>query len=259
MSLDSSHWYLPDGTPFYSVRARDGTERSVTLRDARKVMAVPSVTTILRIIAKPQLERWKRAQTALAALTLPRIDGECSEALLRRIEADAEQQVKAAAEEGTRIHDAIEQAFREGEYHAAYGVHVNAARSAIRKSFPAVRDWRPEESFAHELGFGGRVDLHSPSTGIIIDYKGKDGDFSDGKKLAYDQHEQLAGYSLGLNLPLAQCANLFVSRTHPGAVSMHIWTIEEMEWARGAFLRALHLWKWRNRYFPILQPRSRCA
>lgn len=251
MSFDSGHWYLPTGEAYYSVIGRNGVERAVTLRDARKVKAVPSVTTVLRIIAKPQLERWRRAQTALAALTLPRIDGEGSEAFLRRIDADAEQQVKEAAEEGTRIHDALESFVKGNPYDPRFQPHINAAMNAINKAFPQLDDWIPEKAFAHERGFGGKVDLHSPSTGIIVDYKGKDGDFSDGKRLAYDQHEQLGGYSIGLDLPLAPCANLFISRTHPGAVSLHVWTVEEMEYAREVFIRTLHLWQWKNKYGPF--------
>ena len=250
MGLDSGHWYLPSGAPFYSVMAKDGHERPVTLRDARKVNAVPSVTTVLRILSKPQLERWKRAQTALAALTLPRIDGESSDELLRRIDEDSSRQVVEAADEGTRIHDAIECAFKRQPYPTRYDKHVKAAREKIAETFPGIADWAPEKSFAHPLGFGGKVDLHSPSTGIIIDYKGKDGDFTDGKRLAYDQHEQLGGYSLGLNVPINTCANLFVSRTHPGCVSIHVWSIDEITWAREAFLRTLALWQWRNKYVP---------
>ena len=250
MSLDSGHWYMPDGAPFYSVLSKDGRERPVTLRDARKVNAVPSVTTVLRIISKPQLERWKRAQTALAALTLPRVDGESSEELLRRIDDDSSRQVIEAADEGTRIHDAIEREFKLQPYPSRYDKHVAATKESIANAFPGITDWMPEKSFAHPLGFGGKVDLHSPSTGIIIDYKGKDGDFTDGKRLAYDQHEQLAGYSLGLNLPINVCANLFVSRTHPGCVSIHVWSIDEIRWAREAFLRTLALWQWRNKYKP---------
>ena len=98
-----------------------------------------------------------------------------------------------------------------------------AAPSAITAEFPGVADWIAEASFAHESGYGGKVDLHSPSTGIVVDYKGKDGDFSEldtygkPKKLAWDQHWQLGAYQVGLRLPNADCANVFFSRTHPGA------------------------------------------
>src|SRR5574337_73365 len=225
MNTDGGHWYLPDSSPFYEVRARNGLPRAVTLRDALSVNAVPSVTTVLRVIAKPQLETWKVKQGILAALTLPRGDDETDDAYLARVLTDSREQAKAAAEEGSRIHDAIECAFTGHVYSRHYREHVDAVMACIGDLFPTVRDWVPEKSFAHASGYGGRVDLHSPSTGIVIDYKGKDGDFSDGKQLHYDQHFQLAAYQDGLMLPRNQCANIFVSRTHPGKVAAHVWTL----------------------------------
>jgi hypothetical protein len=109
--------------------------------------------------------------------------------------------------------------------------------------FPGVTDWVAEASFAHESGYGGKVDLHSPSTGIVCDYKGKDGDFSDGKRLAYDQHYQLAAYNRGLLLPPNQCANIFFSRTHPGAVASHVWKQTDVDAGWSVFAATLELWK----------------
>lgn len=253
MTIDSGHWYRLDGVPFYTVRDAKGNDRGVTLRDARKIGAVPSVTTVLQVIAKPQLETWKVKQGILAALTLPRIGGEDDDTYLARVLDDSREQAKVAAEEGTRIHDAIEQSFAGKYVPDAYAPHVDAVRARIAELFPDVRDWISERSFAHESGFGGKVDLHSPSAGIVIDYKGKDGDFSDGKKLAYDQHYQLAAYQHGLRLSPNVCCNLFVSRTHPGAVAHHVWTMDDVESGLGIFLDALSLWKRMKRYDPSFQ------
>jgi hypothetical protein len=252
--FDSSHWYRQDGKPFYTITGANGVDRSVTLRDARKINAVPSVTTVLQIVAKPQLEAWKVRQGVMAALTLPRVAGEDDDALLARIDADGRAQAKAAAEEGTRIHDAIEQSFIDwGHVPTQYMPHVEATRKKIAELFPGVNDWRAEDYFCHARGFGGKVDLHSPSTGIVIDYKGKDGDFSDKKKLAYDQHYQLAAYQTGLGLGLNVCANIFVSRTHPGLVAEYVWTREQMQEGWDVFSAALQLWKAIKKYDPSLQ------
>jgi hypothetical protein len=248
--FDSSHWYRQDGNPFYTISGANGVDRSVTLRDARKINAVPSVTTVLQIVAKPQLEAWKVRQGVMAALTLPRVDGEDDDALLARIEADGRAQAKSAAEEGTRIHDAIECHFKGQPVPEAYRQHVNGTVAKIAELFPDVNDWRAEDYFCHARGFGGKVDLHSPSTGIVIDYKGKDGDFSDKKKLAYDQHYQLAAYQTGLGLGLNVCANIFVSRTHPGLVAEYVWTREQMQEGWDVFNAALQLWKAIKKYDP---------
>ena len=71
-SAESVHWYQHNGAPQYTVKAKDGSDRPTTLRDARKLNLVPSVTTILKIAAKPGLEAWKLNQMLLAALTLPK-------------------------------------------------------------------------------------------------------------------------------------------------------------------------------------------
>ena len=66
----ASHWYLRDGTPFHETERADGKGlRSVTLRDARKVRAYPSVTNVLSILAKPGLDAWKIEQGILDLLT----------------------------------------------------------------------------------------------------------------------------------------------------------------------------------------------
>lgn len=244
----SGHWYTNRGEPFYECTAKDGHSRGVTLRDARKIGAVPSVTTVLQIIAKPQLATWKETQGILAALTIPRVDGETSEQLIARIRADSAAQAKAAAEEGTRIHDAIECAFKGQMYPSKYRPHVDAVMRRIGELFPHVTDWVSESSFAHPSGYGGKVDLHSPFFGIVIDYKGKDGDFSDDKRLHYDQHYQLAAYQDGLGLPRNVCANIFVSRTHPGKVAHHLWSEADIAYGAEYFKRALNLWKHHHSY-----------
>ena len=248
MAIDSQHWYKKDGTPFYSIIGKNGNERAVTIRDAREIGAVPSVTTVLGILAKPALEAWKVRQGILAALTMPRNDGESEPDYMARIEVDAREQAKKAAEEGTRIHDAIDRAYKGTAYPKEYTDHVSATMAEVRRLFPKVEDWIAEKSFAHASGFGGKVDLHSPSTGIVIDYKGKDGDFSDGKKLAYDQHYQLAAYQFGLSLAPAVCVNIFVSRTHPGCVASHVWDVSDVEHGLDVFKNALSTWQAIRKY-----------
>lgn len=243
------HWYTREGDPFYEVEKRGGGLRAVTIADARKIGAVPSVTTILSVIDKPALTNWKVDQGILAALTLPRIDGEAEADWLRRVKLDSQQQAKDAASEGTRIHDALEQFYKGKAIPPQYLPHCNAVADHLADLFPNVSDWVAEKSFSAH-GFGGKVDLHSPSTGIVVDFKGKDGDFTDGKKLAYDQHWQLAPYQYGLRLALAPCANIFVSRTHPGKVASHIWSEDDVAGGLRVFLAAFSLWKAMRGYDP---------
>jgi hypothetical protein len=259
MSEESGHYYLRDGTPCHEVPAKSkgpGGMRAFNLRWDRHLGASASVTTQLKIIAAPPLEKWKRKQVVLSALTIPRIDGETDDELFERIERDGAAQAKAAADEGSRVHHASHMNRLGKPFDAKYIPHVNALAAEVKRLFPDVNDWVPEKSFCHRSGFGGSVDLHSPSIGIIIDYKGKDGDFTEvdiygePKKLNWDQHWQLGGYRKGLELPRAPCANIFFSRTHPGLVKSHVWMPEEIDEGQEIFECAVALYKRLKKYDP---------
>lgn len=239
MSFDSEsggHWYYTDGRPCYEINGRP-----TTLRDARKLSLVKSVTTHLNVIAKPALTNWLVDQGIMAALTMPRNPGEDEATYIKRIKEDSKAEALASAQLGSKIHDACEQLVKTGSCPDEFRLHADAAVAELRRLFPGVNDWIAEQPFAHPSGYGGKVDLHSPSTGIIADYKTKPGDFTDGKRLHYDQHWQLAAYQDGLLLPRAPGAAIFVSRTHPGAVASHVWTAEEMEEGSQVFKLALAL------------------
>lgn len=256
---DGGHWYKRTGEPCYEVPTKGGGLRPVNLRWDRGLNLVPSVTTVTRIIDKPALVNWMVDQAIMAALTLPREDGEAEAAWLARVKEDSRAQAKAAAEEGSRIHDACERHYRGLVVPEHYRPHVAGVVAAIDAEFPGVTDWVAEASFAHESGFGGKVDLHSPSTGIVVDYKGKDGDFSDGKKLAYDQHWQLGAYQVGLGLSNADCANVFFSRTHPGATKLHRWKAAEVAEGAAIFAASVQLWKLLKKYDPAFDAKALAA
>ena len=170
---ESQHWYDREGKPAYTVIAKNGEPRPTTLRDARKLNLVPSVTTILNVAAKPALEAWKLNQMMYACLTLPRVDGETEERFIERIVKDSKEQAKKAAERGTNIHGVIE-SFYEGVYLADFMDYQVGVDKAMQASFGAP-EWATEKSFCNELGFGGKVDLHSKSgQGIVVDFKTKE-------------------------------------------------------------------------------------
>jgi len=239
----SEHWYDRQGKTAYQI---DG--KNTTLREARKYGLVPSVTGVLGVIAKPALVTWMVNQGIMAALTGTRLENEPDEAYIARVQADSKRQAIDAANEGSRIHDACETFLRDGRCSQEYILHAQAAKQELKQLFPNVDDWVCEKSFSSPLGFGGKCDLHSPSTGIVVDYKTKDGDFSDGKKLAWDQHWQLAAYNKGLGLQVAPCAAIFLSRTHPGAVSSYVWEEAEIMEGWEMFEAALTLWKKLKKY-----------
>jgi hypothetical protein len=248
-AAESVHWYQKDGSPKYTVKARDGSDRPTTLRDARSLDLVPSVTTVLKIASKPGLEAWKMEQMLLAALTLPKRDEEGEKDYIARIVADSKESARSAADEGTRIHESIE-TWLSGKRQVDHPDIAIAVDKAIFDHFGSHpnHNWIVERAFACDLEFGGKVDIHcKPSTltprGVVMDTKTKD--FGpDDKVDAYDEHlMQLAAYRYGLEIPRARCANVFVSRTHHGLVKIIEWSEEDLERGWDMFKCLLRYWK----------------
>lgn len=253
-SSENTHWYRQDGGPQYTVKAKDGSDRPTTLRDARKMDLVPSVTTILKVAAKPGLEQWKLEQMLLSALTLPKRSEEDEKAYIARIVSDSKETGKQAAELGTRIHESIENWFN-GNKNVQHKDTALAFEESIFNHFKTHPDqpWLTERSFASPLGFGGKVDLYctpdgTAPVGIVLDAKSKD--FGpDDKVDAYDEHlMQLAAYRHGLGVPHARCANVFASRTHPGLIKVVEWSEEDLVNGWEMFQCLLRFWKLKNNF-----------
>lgn len=244
---EAGHYYWPDGRPAYQVPgSKPDILVSPDIRHARKLGLLPSVTGIIKLAAAPGLERWKADQLMMAALTLPRLPNEPESTWIARVRIDAQEQAKNAAERGTAIHKAIQERDRDGEY----GKHVIGVGTAINSLFGrfGLFTWTAERSFAHPLGFGGKVDDHTD--GIILDYKTKE--FSPDTKLeTYDEHaQQLAAYRIGLGMPQARCAIVYVSVTVPGLAQ--VIEIDEDKLKRGwaCFTALLAYYKAKTGYDP---------
>jgi hypothetical protein len=203
---ENGHWYTKDGTPAYTTEGKTGV-RATTLRDAKKMGLLPSVTTINGMLSKAGLDTWKQQQVLLAALTLPRADGEPEEDWLKRVMQDSRATGREAAERGTAIHAIIESYF-EQVYMPEKPAYLDNIDKALREAF-GEQLWLSEKSFGHPLGFGGKCDLMSVN-GFVVDFKTKETDLD--KVDVYFEHEmQLAAYREGLGMPTARCAIVFVN------------------------------------------------
>lgn len=251
IATEQGHWYdAATGEPRYTITGKNGKERNTTLRDARKENYVPSVTAICRTLAAPGLSKWKEKQILLAALTLPRIAGETDDAFAERVIADSEAQSKAAREAGTELHGDIEKRFEGRGGDPKWEKHFDLMRSELHETYIDVTLGKAERSFAHSLGFGGKVDWHNDST--VIDFKTKD-KITDDKKLAYDEHcYQLAAYALGLGLVAPRCINVFIGVTD-GKVVIHEWNAVEIARGERIFRALLAVWQEVND-FPAKAP-----
>ena len=262
----SSHWYFPDGTPLHQVPRADGKgERPTSLRDARKLGLFPSVTNVLSILAKPGLEAWKQEQAILAALTLPRNEGEPLDDFARRVVADMSSEVGRAADLGSAVHAAIE-GYAQGRW--------LPEDKDVARLFEPARQWfdadvvavhTVEIAAAHtEWGYAGRVDLVATlkSTGrpTVIDFKtqkvrrDKNGSF---KPILHDTWPlQLEAYRQALisrdkGLAGAAIASVVIGSSEPVPVVVKVWDDADKPGFFRAFLAARDLWVWQKNYCPV--------
>jgi hypothetical protein len=251
----AGHWYAPTGEPAYTVIGANGKERPTTIRDARKLGLLPSVTTICQLEAKPALTNWKIQQALLSAMTLPRVEGESDDSFMARALNDSKQQAIKAAERGTLIHGLIERAIgadpMEGVGADLMAI-IQPVLNWLSVNFSGYT-WSPERSFAG-TGFAGKIDLHgvsqSGNDAVVIDFKIKAG-IAAKSVLAYDEHiTQLAAYAYGIGAPIGRCINLFIDADVPGLIVPKEWTTEERDRGWLAFGCLLRLWQLRKGYAP---------
>ena len=262
----ASHWYFPSGVPLHEVPRADGKgQRPTSLRDARKLGLFPSVTNVLSILAKPGLDAWKQEQAILAALTLPRTEGETLDDFAKRVLVDMTSEVGRAADLGSAVHAAIE-GYAQGRW--------LPEDTGVARLFEPARQWFDKEviavhsveiATAHlEWGYAGRVDLVATlrSTGrpTVIDFKtqktrrDKDGNF---KPILHDTWPlQLEAYRMALasrdkGLADAAIASVVIGSTDPVPVVVKVWDDADKDGYFRAFLAARDLWVWQKNYCPV--------
>lgn len=257
-SPDSAHWYHRDGVACHTVPAsKDGLPRPTTLRDARKLGLVPSVTNILGVIAKPELTAWLQEQAVMAALTLPRHAGESEDDFARRVVADSQSTRDNAADFGT--------AFHHGAERIAHTLEVDRA-DLLSPWLNRYRDWFQanvvtlgwtEKVLVHqEWGYAGTAVVliqHAVHGLTLVDFKTtklKAGvKFTPYKSWGY----QLAAYRRALGEPV-KCLNLVINSVEPSAPIEHVWSEEEVSRGWAAFEAARRLWVIEKGYDPSALP-----
>lgn len=214
-----------------------GGMRPTRIADARKAKAVPSVTTIIDLLAKPALNDWLVKQGALAAFKTPPEPKETPESFAERILLASQEPGQTAADRGTDLHNALERALQG----RVVTQEERKFTDPILEYLHTLNDeWTAEQAFIAD-GYGGKVDAFCP--GIVVDFKSKDmTPETVGKKMAYDQNIQLAPYRMGLKMPKARCINLFVSRTVPGCFVPYEWSEEKLEQGWQAFQGLMMAW-----------------
>ena len=245
-TAESGHWYTKEGKPQYTIIGANGKERKTNLRDARQLNLVPSVTTVMNMIAKPSLENWKMNQVLNSALTLERYEGESLQSFSYRCRQDSQKVGKEAAERGTKIHAMIEKGFLGTSTNKPY----KAIKNYLDEHYPD-EEWIAEDSFCAEQGYGGMIDLYSKS-GIFVDFKTKDNlEGKDPKRLVYDSHGmQLSAYAQGCGFDNPERVSIFVDRKQTDLITCYIWDKESHDKHLAMFNSILTYWKLSKNYDP---------
>jgi len=244
---ESGHWYAKDGEPKYTIIGANGKERNTTLRDAKKEGYVPSVTTVMGLIAKPFLENWKIDQALKSAISLSKFEGETDNAFLVRCKIDSKKIGVDAAKRGTAIHADIEKGFTENIKTNSYLV----VRKWLDENYPD-EEWIAEGSFCAKEGYGGKIDLYSKS-GIFVDFKTKDNlEGKTSSKLVFDEYGmQLSAYAQGCEFKKPERVSIFIDREDTSIICCHVWDKKTHKKHLGMFNSIFDYWKLSKNYDPV--------
>lgn len=269
------HWYDLEGIPTYTIKGANGKERDTTLRDARKLKLVPSVTTVTGVQDKPNLLTWKINQVLDAAVANPYHPLVSDEAKWRsEILRKSREISKRAADNGTLIHDTLEQCIKDSTAVGKKSIVevIDPVLCFLKEHFEGF-EWVAEDSFAHPLGFGGKIDLYGvkdkgkkAERRMVLDFKTKDKSSEDiGKIKAFDDHHlQTAAYVKGLEdtknfgskLDYSKWRryNLFIGyelkdKTF-SLTGLKLTESNDFEREWGMFEKLLEFWKLKNNYNP---------
>ncbi len=251
IASESGHWYFPDGRPCYTITGKNGKERSPFLKEAMVMALVPGVTTITGQVRKYGLELYGKKQTALSALTMPRLQGETDEDFVDRIIVESAEHGKLAAERGTDFHASIEAGIQGKSVPVEHRAIVEKVIDTLNQYGIDLSKGKAEHSFACKLGFGGKIDWHTDE--IVLDFKTKDR-VKDVRQLAWpDNCQQLSAYDVGLHYPKwdenSRLINVFVG-INDEEVRIHEWTQADSQQGWQAFKALLQLWQITKNYKP---------
>ncbi len=247
-------WYDKNGSPVYDFpnKSKPGEVRPATLADAKRHGLLPGFTEVAKVLKKDAVDRWKLSMVALAAATTEIRPGESPDQFAERIVDEAMETSRAAADLGVRVHSIIEQ--------MVSGIAVDADEEAVIIAAPYAQ-WHSdhidseilEQSFAHPIGYGGRVDMICVYDGdpAVVDWKTQRG--KPGKKMvAYDTYGmQLAAYAFGTGRPESRLINVMID-TNPdtGPRLEIIEHTDDYERYLELFMHCLGAWKILKDYDP---------
>ena len=247
---DTGHYYDIKGKAVFEVPNKSkGGMRPTTLRDAKNLGLLPSVTTIFKCLASPELDRWKQQQVLMASLTLPRNPDENDEDYCSRIMTDAFKQVEQAADLGTQIHRAVELHFQGEEYDSAMDQYISPIKKWAEHN--RIKFLKHELRLVNpEVGYAGTTDALIEKDGVLYVFDLK----SRKTKPEYDiepwskEPMQIAAYAKVAGAKRG--VNLYISTTEPGRIGEAWYDEKVLDSNYEAFTHVCKYWQFANKYTP---------
>lgn len=248
---------------FVSMASRPGELRPTRITDARKAGWYPSVTTVMGMLDKPALNDWRITEHLKVAYEWAETWGKPSDISdytldewMREIKECTQEALDKAPKDGTDFHDVLETYFKARESSQTITMSVEdlakckKVDDCLALSTGIYGGFKSETSFVHPMGFAGKVDLHI-APGWVCDFKTKNtADKWKPGKMAYPEMAmQLAAYRVGLNLPNARCANVFIC-LETGDVEFWEWGPETLDKQWANFSDLLRIWLRNAEYVP---------
>lgn len=251
--IESSHWYYPSGEPCYELSKKSGNgTKQPTLADARELGLIPGVTTILKILHKPALQDWLIAQAVKAVMDTPRLEGESNDAFVERVlvkDRVQDKEAATAADLGTEIHAAIEDAIQGKRYPKKLAPYVVPVMDRLAQMGQVVKS----EFIVVGNGYAGRADalLDNGSILCLPDFKTTR---TMPKKQSWTEHRlQTAFYAATLGNVADRhiiTGNIYISTVNPGEVTVCLQEEWQVTYEKGC-KPLLDLWQYVNNYKPV--------
>jgi len=239
-----THWYNEKGEACHTVTGKYGNEIKTTVVHARKMGFFPSVTSIIGLLHREQLENWKQDQLIRACMKINKTSEETDDQYINRVVEEAFTKSTTAIDFGKETHYFI-QDLLQGKMRAEYSIPEitqNAIRNFVNKE---IVHSICEKPLVHSVyKYAGQRDCRS----VGRDGKSTTWDFKTqstkvGEKIkSYDEWiMQIAAYDA---VEPSDCyQSLIISSTEPERVEVMEYDKETIDAAFKAFLGLREVFK----------------
>jgi len=233
------------------------------LRDARKVNALPSPTTVLGILGSPGLKYYFREQMWLATATTPRLPGMSDDDHFKACMKWADEHGQAARDKGGDFHSLVQRFHQHADKFRKPGLNRLNPEDPLAPQFNAYVEWYSKnirrslmvEQAVIGQGYAGRVDhVAEMMDGRIacLDPKTQDTSKKKGKFTFYTPWAiQLGSYSGAIKPPIVPdvLISIAISSNLPAVVEAYEWP-KPPAYYHDIFLGLLKYWCEDNNYHP---------